>query len=144
MRSKCCNAVIIHDCYPDIDCMDICDKCGKSCDTGKKLAGTFVEPAVTSTHGHIKNGVAVGCSSKKCDAPIGMPFIEEISKQMGIDYRKHIEEYSSAFAKKWPDVDPRKFAMILHTDYVTGKTYVWMERKRGRSRKEVIKSLKST
>lgn len=68
--------------------------------------------------------------------------IRRMSETIGKDLSQHIEEFSAAFIKKNPDLDPNRIVMIHHVDYSTGKTYIWFEKKRGRSRKEILSNAK--
>jgi hypothetical protein len=58
-----------------------------------------------------------------------------------MDLSQHIEEFAAAFYRK-TNCDPRKVVMIHQFDSVTGKNIYWFEKKRGRSRKEVLSNLK--
>jgi len=66
--------------------------------------------------------------------------MESLAEKMSIDFSQHIEEFCCAFIKKTAH-DPRRVVMIMHQDYKTGITIVWFEKKRGRSRKEVLQNL---
>ena len=68
--------------------------------------------------------------------------LEEISEKIGMNLSEHIEEFSAAFMAKNPGIDPRKVVMVQHTDYATGKMYTWFEKKKGRSRKDILTNAK--
>lgn len=68
--------------------------------------------------------------------------MKNIAEMTVEDLAKHIEEFASAFIKK-TNADPRKIVMI-HTTRITGQSIeniYWFEKKRGRSRKEIINNL---
>ena len=73
---------------------------------------------------------------------IDKDIITELSAKLGLDLGQHIEEFACAFYEK-VDCDPRKVVMIHHIDYATGKTYYYFEKKRGRSRKQILDNLKN-
>nr|QGH72409.1 MAG: hypothetical protein [Podoviridae sp. ctka020] len=68
--------------------------------------------------------------------------MNEHLKEIGMNLLRHVEEFACAFYQK-TKVDPRKVVMIQHTDLATGKIYTWFEKKRGRSRKEILNNVKS-
>jgi hypothetical protein len=68
--------------------------------------------------------------------------VEVLSEQIGMDLAEHIEKFACAFYKE-VDCDPRKTVMIHETHFKDGqmRSVYWFERKRGRSRKEILKNL---
>lgn len=69
-------------------------------------------------------------------------YISYLAKIIGAETAKQIDELAAAFFMK-TKVDPRKCILIQHTDYATGKVYSYFEKKRGRSRKQILDNVKS-
>jgi hypothetical protein len=70
-----------------------------------------------------------------------MNYLQQLAEQIGEEQAQQLEELASAFLLK-TKCDPRKCVLIQHVDYQTGKTYSWFEKKRGRSRKEILENIK--
>lgn len=65
----------------------------------------------------------------------------ELARQMGDDLSRHIEEFACAFASR-TNKNPVDCVMVVHLDPKTGFTYYYMEKKRGRKRKDILDKAK--
>ena len=70
-------------------------------------------------------------------------YIHKLAEEIGAERARQIDELGAAFLLK-TKASPRKIVLIQHTDYQTGKTFSWYEKKRWRSRKEIITNLEKT
>jgi hypothetical protein len=71
-----------------------------------------------------------------------MEKIKEITRLSAEELSRRIDELGGAFAKRC-DIDPRKCVMIVRFDYVEGRYIYFYEKKRGRTRKEILKNIKT-
>lgn len=67
--------------------------------------------------------------------------IQKLAWQIADSDAQHLEEFASAYYKK-VKIDPRKCVMIAHHDFAAGKVYYWFEKKRGRTRKDILNNAK--